>query len=338
MAIISIPTNIGGINLPGGPADGPLGALYKNDGLDFVQYPRDLGNSTRNHSVFFTIKEQKQVPVDTKTAIAGTQSLAASFMEGAKSFVSSATSAAVTVAESGIDILKSENKGETALNVGANLAGSITGLTVDAANAVKQFAMEPRTDPVAHIALYMPEDLTFSQSANYDESSLHGIVSSLPGIKHLQAGADKLLSNEAIKVALNRAGYVYNPQQLVLFKGVEFREFSLSFTFTPYSTQEAAAVKKIIKLFRSYSSPTIMNQSAGMFFKPPAIVSVDFQYNGKKNPNIPQFKDSVIKNIEVNYGPNGWSAHTDGSPVQTTLTMQFQEIVIVDKTEIDNGY
>ena len=39
-------------------------------------------------------------------------------------------------------------------------------------------------------------------------------------------------------------------------------------------------------------------------------------------------KRSVIENIDVNYAPNGWAAHEDGAPVQTTITIQFKEMLI----------
>ena len=42
MAIISIPTSIDGINIPGGIFDGPLSDLDKGGGTFTYQYPRDL--------------------------------------------------------------------------------------------------------------------------------------------------------------------------------------------------------------------------------------------------------------------------------------------------------
>ena len=75
-----------------------------------------------------------------------------------------------------------------------------------------------------------------------------------------------------------------------------------------------------------------------MFFKAPAVFDIDFQFNGVENTNVPKFKTSVIKNVDVNYAPNGWSTHSDGSPVQTILTLDFQEIYLVDRKDIQGGY
>jgi hypothetical protein len=112
----------------------------------------------------------------------------------------------------------------------------------------------------------------------------------------------------------------------------------LAFTFTPYSQQEAEDVKQIIKLFKEAALPRITDAAFGMFFIPPSTLNIDFLYNGKRNPGISRVTESVIESIDVNYAPNGWSAHADGAPVQTTLTMNFKEIELVDKKKIAQGY
>jgi hypothetical protein len=48
--------------------------------------------------------------------------------------------------------------------------------------------------------------------------------------------------------------------------------------------------------------------------------------------------ETVLENINVDYGPNGWATFNDGSPVQIKLTLQFKETVIVDKNRIRAGY
>ena len=44
-----------------------------------------------------------------------------------------------------------------------------------------------------------------------------------------------------------------------------------------------------------------------------------------------------MKNIDVDYTPNGWSTTNDGSPVQTTLSISFQEIEILDRDKLVKG-
>ena len=149
---------------------------------------------------------------------------------------------------------------------------------------------------------------------------------------------DKLQNNDAAKLALNKAGYVFNPQKQMLFQGIEFREFNLSFTFTPYSQREAEDVKKIIKMFRMWSAPKTAAAGAGMFFVPPALFGVEFQFQGKINPNLPKLERCVVESVDVNYAPNGWAAHSDGAPIQTTMAIQLKEIVLIDRAKVNAGY
>ena len=77
----------------------------------------------------------------------------------------------------------------------------------------------------------------------------------------------------------------------------------------------------------------------GFFFVPPSIFEVTFMYNGAENPNINKLKRCVLTDVNVNYAPNGtWSTHDDGSPVQTSLTLSFKEIELVDRTAVEAGY
>jgi hypothetical protein len=74
--------------------------------------------------------------------------------------------------------------------------------------------------------------------------------------------------------------------------------------------------------------------------------TVNFQYNsGYSNLSLMDVaKDTAgaVSNLplvsDVNYSPNGWASHADGAPVQTTLTMNFKEIELVDRKKIESGY
>lgn len=328
MAIISFPTNIGGINIPGSIFGGPLGSLYKKNGLDYVKYPRDLESSTRSHVVLFTIKERKGVNIE-------------ELKQTGSDFISS-----------GIDVVK-DNANMDTVNSAISAAKNATvdgtievgkdlfNQGVAGANQIRKNITEIKTENVGYIALYMPETMQFTYSPQYDDNvTLASAAGALPLGKASKAVSmiTTALQNDAARVALNKAGYVFNPNQQMLFQGISFRDFQMSFTFTPYSRDERDAVNKIISMFRSYSAPTIVEEAAGMFFKAPAVFDIDFKFNGAQNKNIPKFKTSVIKNVEVNYAPNGWATHDDGAPVQTTITLDFQEIYLVDRNDIQGGY
>jgi len=350
MAIISIPTSIGGINIPGGIFDGPLSDLDKKDGTFFYKYPRDLESATRAHSVDFTFQEIKEVKLQT----------------------------IVNVFQEQIDNLTSGASGDAALALGADTLDSITGAyttVVDEAkkgsgvidiigNAAKaafgmapsvlktgssliekgsQFLREPETTNIGHISLYMPEAFNLATSIQYDSTtSIATSMGAIPLLGRLVKGVTNVAEgagNEAFKVALNRAGFVFNPQRQVLFQGIEFRQFNMSFTFTPYSQDEAEQVKQIIQKFRMYASPKRNPELIGnMFWVPPAIFDIDFRMNGAHNKHLPKLQKCIINNIDVNYAPNGWTTHTDGAPIQTIMTLDLQEIYLVGRDQISDGY
>lgn len=352
MAIISIPTSIGGLNIPGGIFGGPLSDLLDSGVGHFsYQYPRDLGSSSKAHAVFFTIKEVEEVKLNELPGFVekGVDVLSATgeniyndyenqggFLGTAEAVIGGAT-----------DTIKQVLGGEWSFKGALNkvFGGLTTGLQTTAGvyEAVGSFLNEQRSTPVGQIALYMPENFNLSTALSYDDtSSLASAMGALPLVGKAVRAATNLAGggdNDAFKLVLNRAGYVFNPQKQVLFQGVNFRDFTMSFTFTPYSAAEADQVKNIIEKFRMYASPK-RNTEVGknMFWVPPALFEIDFKQFGQHNDKLPRLKDCVIESIDVNYTPNGWTAYGDGSPVQTILTLQFKEISLIGRDDIQAGY
>ena len=307
MAIISIPTSIGGVTIPGTSTKGPLGALFDSKyKLGSLQYPRDLGSATKGHVVKFSINEIEPT----------------GYEEGKEYKLPSVTS----LTELWNSVIK--------------LAGGET--------KINQTLRPKKKRVLSTISLYMPDTVNFQYNSGYTNVSLMdvaketaGVASNLPIISKLGKMASLGISaveSNAAKLALSTQGLAINPQQQLLFQGIDFREYQMAFTFTPYSQQEAQDVKKIIQLFRTHAAPQIITGGAGMFFVPPSTFDLQFVLNGAENTNITKVAESVITSIDVNYAPNGWASHADGAPVQTTLTMNFKEIELIDRKKIQNGY
>lgn len=350
MALISIPTSIGGINIPGGLLGGPLGSLYETGGPQSVHYPRNLGSSTKSHSVSFVIEEVQELGVqgikdlggkgvDLISGIAG--GLPSTATSALSNFdTNTATESAIAAGTNLVDAASS------AINDPTGAAKGVIGAVVDATNTVgtgyqnaTNFFTERKGTPVAYITLYMPENFSLSSSASYDDSTtIASVAGALPIIGNVVSKFTSAMSNDATRVILNKAGYVFNPQKQMLFQGIDFRTFDMSFTFTPYSAKEAEDVSRIIKMFRKWSAPAASTAAAGMFWVPPAYFNIDFNFQGKRNPNLPRLQKCVVESVDVNYAPNGWTTHTDGAPVQTTMTVTFKEIVLVDRAAIEAGY
>lgn len=319
MAIISIPTSIGGVTIPGALVDGPLGALFGNKyGLNNLKYPRDLESATRGHIVQFTIQEINPVTYsDVKNAVArATDDITGTF-NNIKNTVT--------------DFV--DNFGDGTFTT-SNLS-----------------FMQPETTNVGTISLYIPDTMAFTYGMQYTDPSLLQIgadaLSSAAGVIGGKAGkiagsvvqnVTSAVTSDATKLAMRKAGYALNPQQQLLFQGIGFRTYQMTFTFTPNSRDEADQVDKIIKMFKKHASPRLVTGTGGMFFVPPSQFEIKFLFNGTENKKINRIAKSVIETIDVNYAPNGWTAHTDGAPVQTQLNINFKEMVLLDRNMIDQGY
>ena len=321
MAIISIPSSIGGVNIPGALVKGPLGALFGNKyNKNTLQYPSDLSSATKGHVVQFFINEI--VPI--------------SFQEINNVNVTGGQ----VVTEGGQVVNKVVN---TALNL------------FDTAKTIN-LELKPQTKRLeSSISLYIPDTVNFTYNSSYGNLSLLDVAKEIAGNVDfnkknnpimsklnkygnlLSAGISASQSNAA-KLLLRSQGLAINPNQQLMFDGIDFRTYQMAFTFTPYTRQEAETVKEIIKKFKYHAAPQITTAGAGMFFIPPSTFDVSFLFNGKTNRNINKVAESVLESVDVNYAPNGWAAHDDGAPVQTTLTLSFREMQLIDKTKIQDGY
>lgn len=232
-------------------------------------------------------------------------------------------------------------------------------------------SVAPRvTNPIAAIALYMPDTLNASYNASYDELSLtneagtklntlekinsavKGGGARNPGSQVASdAGIASLISSaigvgaqfvgagdNVADINLQAAGFTINPQLQMIYRGVAFRHFQLTFTFTPSSRQESELVKAIIETFKVNFAPSIAGEGdkslLGMFFTPPSIFNVDFMIDTGLNQYLPKYGDCVLTDIDVNYAPSGFAPHVDGSPVQTQLNLTFKEIEIVTQKKL----
>ena len=336
MAIISIPSSIGGISIPGLTTQGPLGLLFNNPfSQTNLHYPRDLQSTARGHYVTFLIKDINPV----------------GYQEGVEYDLSSITGGIANAA-----VNAATNLAESTINSVADFFNNTTSTGTVASAAT----LSPEsTTTRGSISLYIPETMNFTYSAGYNDVSLTGVIgdtaSSLLGTagKYLSKASEgskayqlgkgigsisDAASADAAKLALKQAGLAINPKLQLLFEGIGFRGYSMAFTFTPYSQQEAEQVANIISTFKKYAAPRVTKGATlGMFFIPPAIFEPKFYYNGTENTKINAVKPSVIESIDVNYAPNGWSTFGDGAPVQTTLTLQFKETEILDRDTLTTG-
>jgi hypothetical protein len=394
MAIISIPTSIGGVSIPGSAGQvlsGPLAALFGGKGVTTISYPQELAtDATKSHYVQFSVKEiiPQSYEKILNRSIDYVKEGAAATVELGKSVVTdpsgSAEQSAAAVSSTISNAFKALSNNPIEILTGGVSAGIKigAGLAESGENFIRQSVKPQTTESKAVISLYMPDTLESSYNANYSEISLAAELGTIQSIRQIAqiattfgegaarggargafgaASSDPNVISTAIggvigaiegfggrvgenlkDVLLQGQGYASNPQLQMLYQGTNFRNFSLAFTFTPKSQAEAQIVNNIIYQFKYYAAPALAqgktSSSETMFLIPPAIFNVKFFFKGIDNKYLPKYADCVLKNIDVNYAPNGFAAHIDGAPVQTQLTLQFEEIEIVDKARLSKGY
>jgi len=335
MAIISIPNSIGGVSIPGALVEGPLGTLFGNKfGRTDLQYPRDLQTSTRGHVVVININEIEPATYE---------SIKNTLIKSKDKFIGA------------VGNLVDRAKGSSVENTIKSLSGtiqeikdgkiSIDGVFKDGIGKVKEILgndtikiKNPIKKSIAAISLYIPDTMAFTYNASYGQLSLVDAAAQLPGAGKAVGAIASIVNSGPARLLAKGAGFAFNPQQQLLFDGIEFRTYRMEFTFTPYSKKEAETVAKIVKMLKTHAAPRLAEGTSGMFFVPPSTFNLEFLFNGKRNQNVGRVAESVIESIDVDYSPNGFSTFGDGAPVQTKVIISFKEIELITREKIEEGY
>ena len=136
----------------------------------------------------------------------------------------------------------------------------------------------------------------------------------------------------ATRGALAGAGVAVNPHLAVLFEGVGFRNHSFQYKFSPRNQGESSALRNIIKVFKFAMHPEEKDLA---FFTYPDEFDITFPSN-----ELFLFKigTSVLTDFQINYNPDGGSHfHQNGAPVSVALSLNFTELDVLTKAEIDEG-
>jgi hypothetical protein len=212
----------------------------------------------------------------------------------------------------------------------------------------------PLKSGFCNIVLYTPPALSSTYSANYESMSLTDRLFVLPtltatptnGMNAKDAKKTEMINkmkegvNSAVKNTpdLLKLGsrMLLNPQQELLFKGVDFRTFSFSYTFSPKSKKESDTVQEIIRQFKGNMMPEL---TAGtLMYKYPAEFDIYYYFDKDLNNNVHQHTTCVLEKVSINYSPIGqFSTFNDGSPNHITMTLEFKELATLDKDSVLNG-
>lgn len=218
-------------------------------------------------------------------------------------------------------------------------------------------AVDSGTETLSSIALYIPPgSLKTTHQQNYQGLEGGALkASTAAGIENLFAGGDismkgilggALGSVQAVGAKIANKGdflaagkgLATNSHTALVYRGPgEFRTHDFTFNFFPKNEPEAKRVRAILQEFEKGMLPIVNGKQinsrrlSSPFFKSPRHYTIKFcSGKGKKNAYLFDIKTSVITSMSVNHETQSMvSFHSDGSPVQTQLTLQFKEIEYV---------
>mgnify|MGYP000026463744 CR=1 FL=1 len=128
-----------------------------------------------------------------------------------------------------------------------------------------------------------------------------------------------------------------NPNARVLFKGVNFREFTFQFKFIASSEKESREIKSIVDFFREEMYPESIEQAGvAVGYKYPDRFKIDMMYNGTQIFN--KLKPCYLRAVTTSFNSTQQSFHSDGTPTEIDLTLTFQESRTLNKQDIKDGF
>jgi hypothetical protein len=197
---------------------------------------------------------------------------------------------------------------------------------------------------VAQVRLPIPASLTDSYGVNYSEeelstgiaaasgAALGGDLGSLAGI-----GVAGALSSMANATKLGRAaigaggpvvsalsGYSLNPFLTVMFKSPQYKQYQFGWRLFPKNNAESAKIQSITNLIRYHMLPDRSGGFGGAILSWPSLVRCQIIAKGSE---LYPFKYGVIKDLSVNYAPDGApSFFKDGKPTAVDIKLTIQEV------------
>ena len=213
-------------------------------------------------------------------------------------------------------------------------------------------------DIIGRVFLPIPAGITDTTGASWGDGEMSAIQTALAqvalgGINEGVSGAlgaaqgqiDKIAGNrdnaEDVKTALRNqiageaagvqglltrtTGAILNPNLELLFSKPTLRPFNFRFKLSARSQAEANQIIKIIRFFKQGMAP--IRSKSNLFIKAPHTFKIRYIHNNEDHPFLNRFKECALKNLTVNYTPEGnYATFRDGKMVSYELTMSFQEL------------
>ncbi len=336
-------------------ASSPLRTGF-NKPAPILLYPSDVGTNMHQASYILFARHSvsgAKVKVDKSKA----PKVAKIYDPETGEFDKKATARAQKKSDDEFDAAQGNKKGVG----GANKDGSSNSLLLQRRNIQKTGTA---------IGLYMPPSVNVSYNMDYSESEIGVMGEALYGLfKDYQEGTlgqdsfnsavgtmgtglekmgvatiDKVVPGAKDLYAIEQ-GAIITPRTEMMFKGTGRRSFSFTFTFIPKDSTETQTVHDIVMEFKTGMSPTFKTSGSTREMTIPDVFSIQYMHINGPNEYINKIGKCYLKAMDVAYGGdkfvtyNPSDAGLKGAPPQkTTITLSFQELEIMDRANIEDGF
>ena len=146
----------------------------------------------------------------------------------------------------------------------------------------------------------------------------------------------KLLKDGEPGLGIPGKNVAKDPHFEIFFNRPTQRSFSFDFKMIPRNASEAEMIRRIVQTFKAYSAPSHAKYGKhNRYYEYPSYFRIEYWNTDK----LHKIKDCALTNISVNYSGSGTpGTYYDGAPIETDMTLTFQEKVLLTKEDILDGY
>ena len=232
-----------------------------------------------------------------------------------------------------------------------------------ASNTNTHFGLNVAKSSSTSIALGSDAQVEITENQSWKQEAAGGIIDqmtsqlvaaglggSAEGLQGLSVDATVSAGVDLAKKKLSSSGLTgetITDKMALKYDGPEgSRSFSMNHKFVPRSEKESEISKKILKLFRKYSSPSLSRSkvtgeamSFYTSYKFPSLFKVIQMAGNNINENYPKYDLCYCKSVNVKYGDDGGNTfYGDNSPVSFEITLSFEEIAKTTQETIEEGF
>ena len=243
----------------------------------------------------------------------------------------------------------------------SSLRGAATAAAINAGGAVATSTMAANTTRATKrlrtaIALHNPNQMQIRYAMQWQDESTAGfaVTQGLGGaiMNAISSGGDMSQLGEAAQgaaanlflskspsggVVSAATGLAANPKKEQLFKGVDYRTFTMEYQFFPRNQKEAENVMGIIKQFKYHMHPEFKDNRNFVYLYPSEF-DIYYYKDGRENLNLHRHTSCVLTDMNINYTPNGvYSTFPNGMSTQINVAMNFKELALLTKDKIMDG-